>query len=118
MLRKPVPTGVVMGAFSAHLVRLTLSIVLSGSGVPVRAITSTPASCTSQLILTPVASMHLRAASANSGPVPSPVIRVTSCAMVRHSPGAKMPSRVRLTNAARSVNEHEPMIDRAAGKRV
>ncbi len=32
--------------------------------------------------LTPVASMHLRAASANSGPVPSPIINVTSCAMM------------------------------------
>ena len=82
MLRKPVPTGVVIGAFSAHLVRWTLSMVPSGSGVPVRAITSTPASCTSQLIFTPVASMHRRAASANSGPVPSPVISVTSCAMI------------------------------------
>ena len=78
MLRKPVPTGVVIGAFRAHLVRRTLASTLSGSGVPVRAITSTPASCTSQLIFTPVASMHIRAASASSGPVPSPVIRVTS----------------------------------------
>ena len=50
MLRKPVPTGVVIGAFRAQRVRLTLSITASGSGVPVRAITSMPASCTSQLI--------------------------------------------------------------------
>src|SRR6476660_9743773 len=83
MLRNPVPTGVVIGALSAQRVRLTLSIVASGSGEPVRAITSTPASCTSQLILTPVASMHFRAAAANSGPVPSPVMRVTSCGIVR-----------------------------------
>ena len=68
MLRKPVPTGVVIGAFSAQRVRLTLSITASGSGVPVRAITSTPASCTSQLILTPVASTHLRAAVGQFGP--------------------------------------------------
>ena len=78
MLRKPVPTGVVMGAFRAHCVRRTLSSTLSGMGVPVRAITSMPASWTSQLIFTPVASTQRRAASANSGPVPSPVINVTS----------------------------------------
>ena len=40
MLRKPVPTGVVMGAFRAQRVRLTLSITASGRGVPERAITS------------------------------------------------------------------------------
>ena len=34
MLRKPVPTGVVIGAFSAQRVRRMLSIVASGSGVP------------------------------------------------------------------------------------
>ena len=78
MLRKPVPTGVVIGAFKAQRVRRTLSSIASGSGVPHFAITSTPASCTSQLIFTPVASTHLRAASANSGPTPSPVINVTS----------------------------------------
>ena len=77
MLRKPVPTGVVIGAFNAQRVRRTLSITASGSGVPVRAMTSTPASCKSQLILTPVASTHFRAASANSGPVPSPVINAS-----------------------------------------
>ncbi len=56
-------------------------VTASGSGVPVRSMTSTPASCTSQLIFTPVASTHSRAASASSGPVPSPVISVTSWAM-------------------------------------
>ena len=44
MLRKPVPTGVVMGAFRAQRVRRMLAMVASGSGVPHRAITSTPAS--------------------------------------------------------------------------
>ena len=77
-LRKPLPTGVVMGAFSAHRVRRMLSMSGSGSGVPVRAMTSMPASCTSQSIFTPVASTHIRAAAANSGPTPSPVISVTS----------------------------------------
>jgi len=55
-----------------------LAISDSGSGVPVRSMTSTPASCTSQLIFTPVASTERRAASARSGPTPSPVIKVTS----------------------------------------
>ena len=78
MLRNPFPTGVVMGAFRAHLVFRILSITLWGSGVPVRSITSTPASCVSQWIFTPVASTHFLAAIANSGPVPSPVINVMS----------------------------------------
>ncbi len=34
MLRNPVPTGVVIGAFKAQRVRRTLAIVASGSGVP------------------------------------------------------------------------------------
>ena len=34
MLRKPVPTGVVIGAFRAQRVRRMLSITASGSGVP------------------------------------------------------------------------------------
>src|SRR6202451_998880 len=42
-------------------------------------ITSIPQSCTSQLILTPVASTHFRVASAISGPTPSPGISVTVC---------------------------------------
>ena len=36
MLRKPVPTGVVIGAFRAQRVRRMLSSTASGSGVPVR----------------------------------------------------------------------------------
>ena len=79
MLRKPVPTGVVIGAFRAQRVRRTLSSTASGSGVPSRSMTSTPASCTSHWIFTPVASTHRLAASASSGPTPSPVINVTSC---------------------------------------
>ena len=76
-LRKPVPTGVVIGAFRATLVRRHDSITLSGTGVPSFAMTSTPASWTSQSIATPVASMHSCVASASSGPTPSPGIRVT-----------------------------------------
>ncbi len=53
------PTGVVIGALSATLVRRHDSITLSGIGVPSLAMTSTPASCSSQLIATPVASMHI-----------------------------------------------------------
>ena len=72
------PTGVVIGALRATLVRRHDSMTLSGTGVPSFAITSTPASWTSQLIATPVASMHIRVASASSGPTPSPGIKVTS----------------------------------------
>ena len=78
MLRKPLPTGVVMGAFNATPVFLIDSTVASGMGVPWVSITSTPASTTSQFIWAPVASIHLRAAWAISGPIPSPVTSVTS----------------------------------------
>ena len=44
------PTGVVIGALRATLVRRHDSITLSGIGVPSLAMTSTPASCSSQLI--------------------------------------------------------------------
>ena len=103
MLRKPVPTGVVIGALSAQRVRRTLSITASGSGVPVRSITSTPASCTSQLIFTPVASTQWRAAAASSGPVPSPVINVTSCAMMcGSSKNAVIKGGIQAENTSRS----------------
>jgi hypothetical protein len=77
MLLKPAPDGVVMGAFSAMPFFLTDSIVACGSGVPVLAIMSIPASATSHLMPAFVASIHLLAACAISGPTPSPVIRVT-----------------------------------------
>ena len=80
------PTGVVTGALSATLVRRHDSITLSGIGVPSLAMTSTPASCSSQLIETPVASMHILVASASSGPTPSPRINVTSWAIGLQSP--------------------------------
>jgi hypothetical protein len=70
--------GVVMGALSVAWVRRTDSTVRVGMGVPSRAITSTPASQTSHATDEPAcfsaASTHRRAASASSGPVPSPVI--------------------------------------------
>src|ERR1700722_11933389 len=75
-----------MGALRATLVRRQDSMTLSGIGVPTLAMMSTPASCSSQLILTPVASMHILVASANSGPTPSPRINVTSCDIGLHSP--------------------------------
>jgi len=77
MLRNPVPTGVVMGAFSAMPLRRMDSTVASGRGVPSRSMTSRPASATSHLMPAPVASMHRRVASAISGPIPSPLISVT-----------------------------------------
>ena len=76
-LRKPVPTGVVMGPLMATLVRRMDSSTCSGSGVPYSSITPRPASCTSQRMGTPVAPMTVSRAAASSGPVPSPGIRVT-----------------------------------------
>ena len=87
MLRKPVPTGVVIGAFRAQRVRRMLASDAVGQRrCPVRC-----HHVHARLLNVPV-DLHaggvdaLRAASANSGPVPSPVISVTSCAMVR-APG-------------------------------
>lgn len=77
MLLKPVPTGVVIGALRPMPFFFTESIVACGRGVPVLAMTSTPASANSHVIFAPVASIHLFAASAISGPMPSPVISVT-----------------------------------------
>jgi hypothetical protein len=77
MLLKPVPTGVVIGALRAIPFFFIESIVFWGRGVPSRSITSVPASTVSQLIPAPVAFMHLRVASAISGPIPSPVTSVT-----------------------------------------
>ena len=79
-----------MGAFRRNACGGCWPCVASGSGVPERAITSTPASWTSQWISTPVASTHRRAASASSGPTPSPVINVTSWPMISLSPSAKL----------------------------
>ena len=79
--RKPVPIGVVIGPFSAILFAFTEASVSSGSGVPACSITSTPACRTSQSKATPVASRTRRVASVSSGPVPSPGMRVTRCAM-------------------------------------
>ena len=78
MLRKPVPTGVVMGAFRRSGCGGCSPSWPRAAACRSRAITSTPASCTSQWISTPVASTQRRAASASSGPTPSPVINVTS----------------------------------------
>ena len=58
--------------------RLIESSVSGGSGVPAVSITSTPASRTSHVNETPVASSTRRVASVSSGPVPSPGTSVTS----------------------------------------
>ena len=79
------PIGVVIGPLSAILFALIDASVSSGSGVPAVSITSTPASRTSQSNATPVASSTRRVASVSSGPVPSPGMSVTRCAMPRAS---------------------------------
>ncbi len=77
-LRNPVPTGVVMGALRPTRVRRMLARSDSGSGVPYCSRQSIPASCTSHRMAAPVASITSRATAASSGPVPSPIISVTS----------------------------------------
>ena len=76
-LLNPVPTGVVIGPLIAILFFLIDSMTESGSGVPAVSMMSTPASCTSHSKATPVASRTRFVASAISGPVPSPGIKVT-----------------------------------------
>src|SRR2546426_6338195 len=76
-LRKPSPTGVVMGPLSATRLRRIDSRTCSGSGVPYWAMTASPASTTSHSRTTPEASSTRRVASASSGPMPSPGISVT-----------------------------------------
>src|SRR5690242_7637023 len=102
--RKPPPTGVVMGPFNATPVSRTASRTSGGSGFPPwRSITSAPASRTSQSNRAPVASSARRVASVSSGPVPSPGIRTTLCAMclnlptARYSRGMKERELLRLT---------------------
>ena len=62
MLRKPVPTGVVIGALMRDAGAAdALHHARRAAACRAVAMTSTPASCTSQLILTPVASSTRRA---------------------------------------------------------
>ena len=75
----PLPIGVVTGALSAILFFFMLSITRSGRGTPSFSMTSRPADCLSQLILTPAASIIFTTASAISGPIPSPSISVILC---------------------------------------
>ena len=71
------PHGVVIGPLSATPFSRIDSSTCSGSGLPpCSSMTSVPASRTSQAKATPVASSTLRVASASSGPVPSPGMRV------------------------------------------
>src|SRR6478672_23338 len=84
--RKPPPTGVVIGPFSATPASRIASRTSGGSGLPpCRSMTSAPASRTSQSNSTPVASSTRLVASVSSGPVPSPGIRTTRCATGRES---------------------------------
>src|SRR5215471_3369808 len=71
--RKPPPTGVVIGPFSATRASRIASRTSGGSGLPpCFSITSAPASRTSHSSSAPVASSTRRVASVSSGPVPSP----------------------------------------------
>src|ERR671923_2548642 len=77
--RKPEPTGVVVGPLMPTPLRLMEASVSSGNGLPDFSYSSMPASRRSQANSTPVASSTRRVASASSGPVPSPGMKVTSC---------------------------------------
>src|SRR5918997_1467938 len=77
--RKPEPTGVVVGPLMPTPLCLSDASVSSGNGLPWRSYSSTPASRRSQRNSTPVASSTRRVASASSGPVPSPGMKVTLC---------------------------------------
>src|SRR3954451_13420715 len=80
--RKPPPTGVVIGPFNATPVSLIASRTSGGSGLPpCFSITSAPASRTSHSSSAPVASRTRLVASVSSGPVPSPGMRTTLCAI-------------------------------------
>src|SRR5437868_2279698 len=82
--RKPPPTGVVIGPFSATPASRIASRTSGGSGLPPYwSITSAPASRTSQSNSTPVASRARRVASVSSGPVPSPGMSTTRWATGR-----------------------------------
>ena len=76
--RNPVPTGVVSGPLSASAFLRMLSTVASGSGVPVASTAAIPASSSSQLNRSPVASSTRTVWAVISGPIPSPGMRVTS----------------------------------------
>ena len=75
------PTGVVIGPLRPIRVSRMLAITSSGSGVPWLAIAASPASTRSHSKPIPVASSTRVVASASSGPMPSPGIRVTRWAM-------------------------------------
>src|SRR5918992_369872 len=79
MERWPEPTGVVVGPLMAMPLSRMESSVRSGRGLPSSSYTSTPASWKSQSNSTPVASSTRLVASASSGPVPSPGMKVTLC---------------------------------------
>src|SRR5450755_3580389 len=75
--RKPPPTGVASGPFKASRVLRMLSSVALGSGSPSFLRPATPAVCHSNSKGAPTASSTRRVASATSGPMPSPGIKVT-----------------------------------------
>src|SRR5687768_16657717 len=74
--RKPSPTGVSSGPFSARRVLLIDSSVASGIGSFHWATPACPAVCLSQAIDAPAASRMRTVASVMLGPMPSPGIRV------------------------------------------
>src|SRR3954464_6842248 len=106
--RKPPPIGVVIGPFSATPVSRIASRTSCGSGLPpCLSMTSAPASCTSHSNATPVASRTRRVASVSSGPVPSPGINVTRCAIRRR----RVHTRVYRSRAVSAVSDFKPGLE-------
>ena len=79
--RWPLPTGVATGPLSATLVSRIESNTSCGKSSPPLARLTSPTSRRRHSKATPVASITLSAASVISGPIPSPGIKVTRCAM-------------------------------------
>src|SRR5262245_59236282 len=80
-LVNPSAIGVVTGPFSATLFRLIDSSRSPGSEWPWRLNAMTPASWRSHSMSTPVAWKMRMTAAVTSGPMPSPGMSVTTCAM-------------------------------------
>src|SRR5580704_11325160 len=86
MLEKPPPTGVVTGPFNPTRVRSIDSITSLGMYSPCFSKASAPTANDSHSNFTPVASRIRTVARVTSGPMPSPGIRVTLCAISKPSP--------------------------------
>src|ERR1700722_13967202 len=110
MLWWPPAIGVAVGPLSPTRVHSSDARTSSGSNCPVSASAAAPASTLSHSIATPVASTARTVASATSGPIPSPGIRVIWRAIL-----AIIAARGKMIPDWRS--ERQRMVDRQLRKR-